>query len=120
MGLTFKLKREDIPVTIEVEQGNNLNLRLVEMTSAQRDQYLDATCARMGFDAKGNAMGIRKFDGMHADLLTRCLVKEDNTTISLKELQTWPASVVTSLFEEAQKLNHLNQDKSVVPVEKKE
>jgi len=107
MGLTFNLKKKDVPVTIESEQGN-LNLKLVEMSAALRDQYLDTVSARMHI-VNGQPAGIKKFDGMQADLLSRCLLKEDGKQVSPAEIQGWPSSVVAQLFDEAQKLNHLNR-----------
>lgn len=108
MGLTFNLKKNDVPVTIE-DGGAHQNLRLVEMSAATRDQYLDTVAARMHI-VNGQPTGIKKFDGMQADLLSRCLLKEDGKPILPSEIQGWPASVVAALFNEAQKLNNLNQE----------
>lgn len=117
MELKFNLKRNDVPVTIEGGDGV-LNLRLVEMSAAMRDQYLDTIQVRMGYSADGKPAGIRKFDGMQSDLLTRCLLKEDGKPVTKQEVQNWPASLVNQLFTEAQKLNHLS-DGQKIP-EKKE
>lgn len=109
MGLTFNLKKNDTPVTIEGEQGVTQNLRLVEMSAALRDQYLDTVAARMHI-VNGQPAGIKKFDGMQADLLSRCLLKEDGKPVTPSEIQGWPSSVVASLFDEAQKINSLNKE----------
>lgn len=107
MGLTFNLKKTDIPVVIEGGDQGPLNLRLVEMTAAMRDQYLDTVQARMGYDQSGKPIGIKRFDGMQADLLIRCLLKTDGKPVTQAEVQGWPASIVAGIFAEAQKLNHL-------------
>lgn len=108
MGLSFNLKRNDTPIAIESDQGTQ-NLRLIEMTAAVRDQYLDTVAARMHI-VNGQPAGIKKFDGMQSDLLSRCLVKEDGKPVTPTEIQNWPASVVGALFEAAQKVNGLNKE----------
>lgn len=111
MELKYSLKKNDIPVVIEGEAGEQ-NYRLVEMTAALRDQYLDTMGARMHM-VNGMPAGIKKFDGMQADLLTRCLVKEETgKCVTVTEVQNWPASLVAQLFEEAQKINHLNREEA--------
>lgn len=107
MGLAYNLKKNDIPVTLESEQGKQ-ELKLVEMSAAVRDQYLDTMVGRM--NVVNGQPTIKKFDGMQSDLLSRCLVKEDGKLVTPSEIQSWPASVVTNLFEEAQKLNNLNKE----------
>lgn len=103
--LSFNLKRNTVAVTLDTETGP-ANYQLMEMSAAQRDQYLDAVSARMTM--VGGQAQIKKFDGHQADLLTRCMVKEDGSAVTAKEVQAWPAGVVDSLFNKAQELNHLD------------
>jgi hypothetical protein len=118
MGLTFNLKKSNIPVTLQGDAGD-INLMLVEMDAAARDRHMDTLTARMGKDATGAPTGgLKRFNEMQADLLVCCLRKEDGSAVALKEIQTWPASVVNQLFDEAQKQNHLIKDEK--PPEKKE
>lgn len=110
--LSFNLKRNTVAVVLETETGP-ANYQLIEMSAAARDAYLDTVSTRMTI--VGGQPQIRKFEGHQADLLTRCMVREDNTVtpakevpVSAKEVQAWPAGVVSSLFNKAQALNHLD------------
>lgn len=118
--LQFNLKKNSIPVVIEDGDATPLNLTLVEMSAAQRDQYLDSIQARMGYDVKGSPTGLKKFDGLQADLLTRCLLKEDGKMVTREQVQGWPSSIVSDLFKAAQKLNHLNKEEDEEKQEKKD
>lgn len=116
MPLRFKLNIEALPVILE-NNGKDVAYEIREMVAADRDQYLDTVSERVRIDKDGNAAGIKKFDGMQADLLSRCLfLTEEGKSPSLvakSVIQGWPSSVVSGLFLEAQKLNKLNAvDKS--------
>lgn len=103
------IKLELTTGTVPVQLGEQ-EYELREMTAAARDHYLDGLKSRVqvGTDGKFN---VTKFEGMHADLLTRCLFpKANNTAVTRDVIQKWPARVVTALYEEAQKLNGLNQE----------
>ncbi len=110
MGLKFSLKTSAISVTLEGASGQSEDYELCEMTAAMRDQYLDTIPERLKLDLNGNPSGIRKFDGLQADLVARSLRKRDGKTVARDIIQAWPASTVASLFAEAQKLNHLGQE----------
>lgn len=105
--LEFTLATQTIPVVIKTTDGKILNLELREMTAAQRDKHLDSVSSRMSFDADGKPVGIKKFDGMQADLLVLCLWRTDGNGVSTEEIQKWPAAVVSQIHAKAQEMNHL-------------
>lgn len=110
-SLKFSLKTSTVPVTLEAN-GKVVDYELREMTAAARDTYLDSLGERLRVDKDGKPAGIKKFEGMQADLLTRCLFStQQNKTVSRDEVQGWPSSVVSALFKEAQKINLLNEEK---------
>lgn len=104
-------------IPVELNTGNAiLKLEIREMTAALRDKYLDTMSDRCRLDAKGAPCGIKKFEGMNAELLVLCLFKEDGKPVTKEEIQKWPGSVVTSLFEAAQRINHLlKEEKEAEP-----
>ena len=108
MSLKFNLKASAVQVTLEGGAGPT-DFELREMTAAARDSYLDAVGERVTIDKEGKPAGIKKFDGMQADLIARCLYdRSSGEAVTREVIQTWPSSVVASLFNEAQKINHLS------------
>jgi hypothetical protein len=102
-ALQFKLTAATTAVTLDEKE-----YVLTEMTAAARDTYLDQLSARMNMGADGKATGLKKFEGMQADLITVCLKAKTGESVPASEIQSWPASTVSSLFQEAQALNHLS------------
>lgn len=109
--LNFRLSRKFLDVVLTEEDGiTNTTYQLREMTAAERDNYLNRMQKRMKTDPSGKAIGVSNFDGMQADLLASCMTTvADSKPVTMGTIQAWPATVVTTLFEEAQKLNKLNR-----------
>lgn len=104
--LTFKLRTKARPVTIEGDGGEETKYEIRELKAAARDKYMDNLSKRLILDSKGNVVGLRKYEGMQADLLTICLFKEGATApVQKQELDAWPSSTVTLLFQAAQEIN---------------
>lgn len=110
--LVLKLEVQARRIELEGKDGGSFEIR--EMDSATRDKYLDLLSARAKVTDKGEVVGIKKMDGMHAELLTRCMYKIDDidhtkeTRVPVEQIQAWPSSVVTQLYRMAQELSHLN------------
>lgn len=105
--IKLKLKANTLPVEIE-KDGVITAFELREMSAALRDAYLDTLGKRITTDAAGKPT-VTNFGGMQGELLSRCLFEADKKeSVTMSEVQSWPASVVASLFTEAQKLNLLN------------
>ncbi len=118
MSLKLNLKASSIPVKLE-SNGGCEDYELREMTAAARDSYLDVTSNRIKMDAAGKPSGVTKFEGLQAELVSRCLFRKDGKSVSRDIIQNWPSSVVNALFEECQKLNHLNRTEKEVLAEAK-
>lgn len=107
--LEFTLDLKEIPVRLK--SGENVKEYVLrEMTGKQRDQYLTELNKRMKIDSTGKA-SLSSFDGLQAELLTRCLFEGD-ASISKEELQSYPSNTQSKLFNEAQKLNGLDADEN--------
>lgn len=116
--LKFTLKSNAVPVTLTLEEGSDLELEMREMVASARDSYLDRLSSRMRYDNDGKPAGIKKFEGMQAELLASCLFrKEGGKAVTSADIQGWPASVVSDLFKAAQELNHLNERVAEAPKE---
>jgi len=111
MSLTFKVVTTLVPVDLEID-GKIEPYELREMSAAARDSYLDVMSDRLRFDKDGNTAGVKKFEGMQADLLSRCLYRHNALApVGKSVIQGWPSSVVAGLFAEAQKINLLGTGK---------
>lgn len=111
MKLTFELKLKCIPVELNNSAGVPETYTLSELTGVQRDEYLNDTASRMKFDGQGKAQGVKDFKGMQAKLVSLCLTKgSGGAPVTVETINTWPASVVSALFKEAQKLSGLEAE----------
>lgn len=108
--LKLNLSVSTLPVELD-DNGTPQAYYLREMDAASRDKYLDTVSDRVRVTADGKPAGIKKFDGMQADLVSRCMFYGDGNNkdkpVSKEVIQKWPSSVVSQLYTEAQKLNHL-------------
>lgn len=115
--IEFSLVLSSVPVVLKSGDGPPQTYELREMTAALRDQYMDLLGDRVRL-VDGKPVGIKKYEGMQTDLLSRCLFKEDGKPVTKEEIRAWPAAVVSSLFASAQELSHLNRvDAGKVEVE---
>src|SRR6266567_4406880 len=106
-SLSFDLATKVTPVVLKNGEGEK-TYELREMTSLFRDQFLDKLATRTRLDAQGRPVGLNKFEGLQAELLNRCLYREDKL-VSVQEIQSWPSSVVSELYKKAQEINHLSE-----------
>ena len=113
-SLKFSLKLKKLEIEIDEKIYT-----LSEITGSQRDTYLNDTSNRIRFGSKGEAQGIKNFDGIQTKLLSMCLMNPDGKLVEEKILKTWPASVLEALYTEAQKLSGLNKEQPKVEEELK-
>lgn len=117
MNIAVKLSKTKIPVQIEGEDGQVKTYELREMKSSARDAYMDRLNSRMRFDKEGKPIGLDKYEGLQADLLSNTLHDDQGKLVPASVIQDWPASATSELFKAAQKLNHLGEeDKKDQPV----
>lgn len=112
MALEFSLDLQSEPVTL-TKDGEKESYVLKEMTGQQRDQYLTSLSKRVSTGKDGKAT-VSNFEGLQAELLTRCLfVVSTNEPAAREVIQSFPASVQSKLFEAAQSLNGLDKEEDV-------
>lgn len=103
----FSLKRREIPIELELPNGDVISALLVEMSGYERDDYLNFMSKRIKV-VGGKVDSIENMDGIQAELVHRCLVDAvTGKRIDKSEIQRWRAVVVEELFNLAQDLNGL-------------
>lgn len=106
--LTFNLTFKEQSVEVIDGNGGHRILTLRELDGVKRDAYLDAMSKRMKFE-KGQPAGLSSFAGMQAHLVSLSLFDEKGTNVPQTEIEKWPASVQSALYEAAQELSGLNK-----------
>ena len=104
--IRLSLKLDFVPVVLEDENGEEIQLQLKTMTGQERDSYLDAFNKRTKVE-DGNTQ-ILNFKGFQSDLLSRCLFDENNEHLTASKIQGFPAVVINKLFEKANEINALD------------
>jgi len=116
----FSLRPNTVPLTIQTEKGEE-SFELREMTAANRDKYLDAVQTRLVRDQSGKVITIKRYHEMQSELISLGLVRiqENGAALAIPttEIQKWPSGLVQELYEMAQKLNKLGEDKGKEVVE---
>ena len=106
--LKFSLKREQVRVVLEGEDGKDKVYFLKELTGKGRDEYLSHLSKKMRFNNEGKPSGLKSFDGLQTKLLTICLYDEDGKLAKADTIGAWPSVVVDNLFKKAQDISALN------------
>ncbi len=106
--LKYSLAVESVLVTLTGQDGKEVTYELREMMASVRDKYLDQLGERMKTGPDGKVSGVKKFDGLQTALLEVCLFDAEGQPVKKAVIQNWPARLVSSLFDEAQKLNQLS------------
>jgi len=105
--LVFDLEREEQKVTISGKK-----YIFVELSGEERDSYLNDIGGRMRTE-NGKPAGIKNFNGMHAFLISlslKCVETGEPVPVNVKEIQKWPARLVSKLFDSAKKLSALDEE----------
>ena len=117
--LRLNLVLDATPVTLVNSDGAEETYEIREMMAAVRDKYMDQLGDRMKVGPDGKVIGVKKFDGLQASLLSVCLYDKDGKLVPQTVIQAWPGGVVSSLFDEAQRINRLTSTKEEVTEEVK-
>lgn len=105
--LVFDLEREEQKVTISGKK-----YVLVELSGEERDSYLNDIGGRMRIE-NGKPAGIKNFNGMQAFLVSLSLKSMETgepVPVNIKEIQKWPAPLVSKLFDRAKALSAIDQE----------
>jgi len=83
------------------------NYVIKELDGTARDAYMNGVREKAEFDAKGNVLKIKTFEGSQSGLLSLCLYDDSNTLVTEEEIQKFPSHVLSALHTEAQRLSDL-------------
>ncbi len=104
----YKLDLKVEEILLEGEGGIEKKMKLIELSGAQRNNYLNLMKGRAKIDKAGKVT-ISSFDGLQSDLLTKSLFDESGEAATKEFIEELPASTQQSLFEDAQKLSGLDK-----------
>ena len=104
--LVFSIALKEVPVTLTDKDKVVKNYVLKELTGEQSAEYLDGMSKRIKF-SKGEMESISSLKGLQSDLLVLCLRDSEDVAVPKKEIEGYPASVQTKLFNAAQELSGL-------------
>lgn len=108
--MEFVLERTVVPVKITGKDGVVVEYTLEEMDGKARDAYLTASSKRIKMQGGVVNTSGMNFDGLQAELLTRCMYGPDHTPVTLAEIQGWRSSISAALFKRAQQVNGLTPE----------
>jgi hypothetical protein len=89
-------------------------LELFEMSGDVQEKFMNLHRRRMQRDDSGNVVGVKDFEGMRAELLTRCLrFAESGELVTEKWMKEHriPGSTMNTLYQAAMKLNKISASK---------
>lgn len=108
--LEFVTVKKELAVQIDGQP-----YKLIELDGLARDQVMADSFARMSFDKEGKPTGLKNVVGLQAKLVATCLykVKPDAGLEPVSDgiIQRWPSTVVEGLFQAAQELSGLREEK---------
>ena len=104
--LSFSLNLETIPVKLD-----GVKFTMKELTGVTRDEHLDSMRERMKFNEEtGKAVGLNNIKGIQTGLISLCLFDDKDKPVEKDVIGGWPATVISKLYEAAQKLSGLDED----------
>ncbi len=109
--LAFQLNLKEVPVKITDLSGEEKTFTLRELTSQQRAKFLNGLGSRVKYTKSGNTKGLNNHEGLQESLLEKCLFNEDNQLVKKEDLKEWPAGMLSELFEAAQELSGMVDNK---------
>lgn len=106
----FTTKRKEMKVEIENDDGVIATYIIREMTTPEREEWLNTLQKRYQFDGNGNIIGLNDYMGMTEKLVIKTLFSEQGEPVTGSTIRKWSSSTVRALFIEAQRLNGLNEE----------
>lgn len=107
--MRLALRRKEIAVILEGDDGEEKQYTLKELSGKQRNQYLDKMKARVKLGKDGQAESVSSFEGFQADLLVLCFYDAAGELVTAEEIESFPSSTQMDLFKMAQNLSGLDE-----------
>ena len=109
--LEFKIKRAEVRVILESEEGEKTAYLLRELTGKQRDDYQKTVAKQIKPDKEGVPTNLAGMAGLRSQLLILSIVKEQGLeSVSLDVVDGLPASVHESLYLKCVELSGLGAE----------
>lgn len=109
--LEFDLELKELQVRLRNPNTKELEEYILkELDGMSRDSYLDFTIGKVKMDDNGKVKSMSSVNGLYTRLLSLCLYKKGSATpVPENEIKLWPATVISKLHEQAQKLSGLDE-----------
>lgn len=98
------IKRKEIPLQIEHEDGTEHAYTLREMKGGDRDTYLNKASKKVKLGADGKPVTIADHTGLCSDLLAMTVYDAQNNLVSYEVISSWPSSAQMELWKMALEL----------------
>ena len=101
----FKTTLKEIPVTIDEKA-----YVLKELDGLQKGKYLNVMGKRIVLNDQGKVKAFLDYSGLESTLLAVCLYDEEDNLMKIHEMEKWPSTVLSELFDMAQDLSALKEE----------
>lgn len=77
------------------------------MKGRAKSEWQNFMADRVKYSPAGKPIGVSKFEGLEASLITRCMFHPDGRAVTEGEVDDWPAPLISAAFKECQEVNGL-------------
>lgn len=102
------VKRKRKPVTVELEDGSEVDYEVVELIGTERDAYLNIVESKIAI--VGGQRKLRDYKGVATELLKRTVRDQNGSAIPPKIIDAWPSSMQNALAAIARDLSALDEE----------
>lgn len=95
-----------VPLNLKAKDGSMIEYTINELPGGERDKYMDVLNGRQVVGKDGVAR-LRSFDGLQAELITRCVKDKAGRSVAAAVVQGWPSHVQERVFKRCQEINEL-------------
>ncbi len=105
--IRLTLKRKEIPLELEGEDGVVRNYFLKELKGVDRDNWQQAMARRMEKGPDGKPSSVKDYKNLISNLLAISVFDDRGVAVPEPLIQQWPTSTQTELFNKALELSAL-------------
>lgn len=96
---------------VELAEGMPATVFVIKtMKNRAKTEWQNSMGDKLKYDRNGKPVGLAKYDGVEASLITRCMFHPDGRAVTAEEIDEWPAPLVTAAFKECQDVNGLTPE----------
>jgi hypothetical protein len=108
-SLSFTLVLKSTPVEMEIKAGEKVQYALKELSGSDRDAFLKFTTSKITQNEKGEDI-VKDPTGIQSCLLARALYDQDGKSVTQEVIESYPATILSTLFDVAKELSGLEDE----------